>query len=508
MNKRNACRKYETHLADALSGSVPVQEMNLLHEHMADCESCQAALESMAADDAFWQKASSFLGKAKSLSTMVKSGEPNHGELTHSTISLRIDEDTRETNTDTDSTPLLDPATHPEMLGRIGAFDVSEIIGRGGMGIVYKGFDTELNRPVAIKVLAPHLAANGISRKRFDREAQAAAAVQHPNVVPIHSVNSTDANSVSPNRPYLVMTLVSGKSLQAHVEEKGPLPAKEVVRIAQQIAAGLAAAHKTGLVHRDIKPANILMENDVNRVMITDFGLARCANDAAVTQTGWLLGTPHYMSPEQVKGNEIDARSDLFSMGAVLYFLCTGREPFRGDQPFTVLQKIVNEEPNDAQSVNNEVPKTLSQIIRRLISKDIEQRFQSAAEVDEVLTCYLAHLQNPRLEPKPKISVAKAKSSSGRVLGLVGLATLLVGFLAVGWWQYIGLQNTAGTNAQPGSTSQNGNVTRSEFNEDSTESNLEWMQGLDSFEQWQSEAEQLDRDIEILEREFKYLDGN
>ena len=502
MNKRNACRKYETHLADALSGSVPVQEMNLLHQHMADCESCQAALESMAADDAFWQKASSFLGKAKSLSTMVKSGE-----LNHSTISLRIDEDTRETNTDTDSTPLLDPATHPEMLGRIGAFDVSEIIGRGGMGIVYKGFDTELNRPVAIKVLAPHLAANGISRKRFDREAQAAAAVQHPNVVPIHSVNSTAANSVSPNRPYLVMTLVSGKSLQAHVEEKGPLPAKEVVRIAQQIAAGLAAAHTIGLVHRDIKPANILMENDVNRVMITDFGLARCANDAAVTQTGWLLGTPHYMSPEQVKGNEIDARSDLFSMGAVLYFLCTGREPFRGDQPFTVLQKIVNEEPNDAQSVNNEVPKTLSQIIRRLISKDIEQRFQSAVEVDEVLTRYLAHLQNPRLEPKPKISVAKAKSSSGRVLGLVGLATLLIGLLAVGWWQYRGWQNTAGANAQ-GIASPNDNVTTSELNKNSTESNLEWMQNLDSFEQWHSEAEQLDQDIKTLEREFKYLNGN
>ena len=214
------------------------------------------------------------------------------------------------------------------------------------------------------------------------------------------------------------------------------------------------------------------------------------------------------MSPEQVKGNEIDARSDLFSMGAVLYFLCTGREPFRGDQPFTVLQKIVNEEPNDAQSVNNEVLKTLSQIIRRLISKDIEQRFQSAVEVDEVLTRYLAHLQNPRLEPKPKISVAKAKFSSGRVLGLIGLATLLIGLLAVGWWQYTGWQNTAGANAQPGIAFPNDDVTTSELNKNSTESNLEWMQNLDSFEQWHSEAEQLDRDIKILEREFKYLNGN
>ena len=128
MNKRNSCRQYETHLADVLSGSVPAEEMNLLQEHMADCESCQADLESMAADDAFWQKASSFLGKAKSLSTLAKSGQ-----LNHSTISLRIDEEVGELNTESDSNPLLDPATHPEMLGRIGAFDVSEIIGRGGM---------------------------------------------------------------------------------------------------------------------------------------------------------------------------------------------------------------------------------------------------------------------------------------------------------------------------------------------------------------------------------------
>ena len=430
MNQRKSCH-YESQLADALSGSIAIDQLTGLQEHMADCPACQANLESLAADDLFWKKASSILGDANSISTLSKSGA-----LKHSTISLKIDEEIMQLDNGPEAHELLDPAAHPEMLGRIGKFDVSEIIGRGGMGVVYKGFDTELNRPVAIKVLAPHLAASGIARRRFAREAQAAAAVQHPNVVPIHSVNATAADSVSPNKPYLVMTLVSGKSLQAHVEEKGPLPVKDVVRIAQQIAAGLAAAHQKGLVHRDIKPANILMENDVNRVMITDFGLARAANDVGVTQTGWLMGTPHYMSPEQVKGNEIDPRSDLFSMGGVLHFLCTGREPFRGDRPFAVMQKIVNEDPVDAQAVNNEVTRTLAQIIRGLVNKNVDQRFQSAAEVDDVLTQYLAHLQNPRVEPKPKIKLANQLPSKRLSQILIGLAALLVGAVFFAWWQF------------------------------------------------------------------------
>ena len=231
MNQRKSCH-YENQLANVLSGSVPADQLTGLQEHMEDCSTCQANLESLAADDLFWKKASSILSDTKSISDLSKSRS-----LKHSSISLMIDEEIAEPDSVNETFELLDPAAHPEMLGRIGNFDVSEIIGRGGMGVVYKGFDTELNRPVAIKVLAPHLAASGIARKRFAREAQAAAAVQHPNIVPIHSVNATAADSVSPNRPYLVMTLVSGKSLQTHVEERGPLPVKDVVRIAQQIAA-------------------------------------------------------------------------------------------------------------------------------------------------------------------------------------------------------------------------------------------------------------------------------
>ena len=240
--------------------------------------------------------------------------------------------------------------------------------GAAGWELSFKGFDAELNRPVAIKFLAPHLAASGVARQRFAREAQAAAAVVHPNVVPIHSVNS------SPVRPYIVMALVSGRSLQKHVEHHGPLPVKDVVRIGQQIAAGLAAAHEQGLVHRDIKPANILLEHDVSRVMITDFGLARAADDAALTQTGWLAGTPHYMSPEQAGGEEIDHRSDLFSLGSVMYFMATGREPFRAEKSLAVLQKIARA-MTLLQPVRSTAPfrRTLEQIIEKLLAKDVNQ---------------------------------------------------------------------------------------------------------------------------------------
>ena len=207
------------------------------------------------------------------------------------------------------------------------------------MGVVFKGFDRELNRSVAIKFLAPHLAHSGTARKRFEREARAAAAVVHPNVIPIHGVSSTN------NYPYIVMPLASGRSLQTHIDRQGPMELKDIVRVAIQIAAGLNAAHHHGLIHRDIKPANILIEKDVSRVMITDFGLARAADDVAMTQTCWLAGTPHYMSPEQAKGLAIDHRSDLFSLGSLIYFMATGREPFRAEKPVAVLHKICNDQP-------------------------------------------------------------------------------------------------------------------------------------------------------------------
>src|SRR5947209_8324345 len=190
----------------------------------------------------------------------------------------------------------LAPSDKPGALGRLGHYEILEVIGRGGMGIVLRAFDEKLHRVVAIKVMAAQLATNANARKRFTREARAAAAVTHDHLVTIHAVE--EGNGL----PYLVMQFVSGMSLQQRLDRSGPLELREIVRIGMQTAAGLAAAHAHGLIHRDIKPANILLENGVERVKITDFGLARAVADASLTQSGVVAGTPQYMSPEQARG--------------------------------------------------------------------------------------------------------------------------------------------------------------------------------------------------------------
>ena len=226
-----------------------------------------------------------------------------------------------------------------------------------------KAHDSELNRPIAIKLLAPHLAHVGAARERFAREGRAAAAVVHEHVVAIYNVESGGPV------PFLVMQYVPGRSLQARVTEDGPLGVEEILRIGIQAASGLAAAHRQGLVHRDVKPANILLENTVERAILTDFGLARAIDDASLTQTGILAGTPHYMSPEQAIGGPIDHRSDLFSLGAVLYFMATGHPPFRGASALAVLHRICEDDHRPAWQVNKDMPDELSDVIDRLLGE-------------------------------------------------------------------------------------------------------------------------------------------
>jgi hypothetical protein len=274
-------------------------------------------------------------------------------------------------------------------LGRLGHYEVLEIIGRGGMGIVPRAFDGKLHRVVAIKVMAAQLATNATARKRFTREAQAAAAVTHDHIVTIHAVE--EANGL----PYLVMQYVSGLSLQQRLDRSGPLELREIARIGMQTAAGLAAAHAHGLIHRDIKPANILLENGIERVKITDFGLARAVADASLTQSGVIAGTPHYMSPEQARGEVVDQRTDLFSLGSLLYAMCTGRPPFRADSSMAVLKRVCEEMPSAIRETNSEVADWLVAIVEKLLAKAPADRFQSAAEVAELLKDHLARLQRP-----------------------------------------------------------------------------------------------------------------
>lgn len=325
----------------------------------------------------------------------------------------------------------LQPCDVPGRLGKLGPYEVIELIGRGGMGVVFRAHDPKLNRVVAVKVLAPEFAANPTARKRFLREARAAAAVSHTHVVTIHAVEDDDIT------PYLVMEFVDGQTLQDKIKRDGTLQLQEILRIGSQIAAGLAAAHGQGLVHRDVKPGNILLENGVERVKITDFGLARAVDDVGITRTGEVAGTPEYMSPEQAQGLAVEHRSDLFSLGSVLYAMCTGRSPFRADTTVAVLRRVCDDAPRPICEVNPEVPEELIAIIDRLLAKNPGERFQTAEEVADLLGQHLAYLQHPTNRPpagpvdatpdlsakdRPGHTLAPSRRRTWSVVGLVLVA--------------------------------------------------------------------------------------
>ncbi len=372
-------------------------EEQMLTEHLDKCSDCRDELESRAAEQAEWLEASKLLGGASLLSSAAI-GNRRCGTVRSPQVDLVLQQ--------------LAPTDDPSSLGRIGGYEVTGVVGAGGMGVVLKAHDRSLDRIVAIKVMAPHLASSGSARKRFAREAKAAAAILHPNVIAIHSVASDDAN------PYLVMPFVRGASLQKRIDAQGPLPLKDTLRIGAQIAAGLAAAHEQGLVHRDIKPANILLEEGVERVTITDFGLARAVDDASMTCSGVIAGTPQYMSPEQARGEPIDARSDLFSIGSVLYAMCTGRSPFRAETTYGVLHRIANDKPTSVCEVNTDVPDWLGHVIDRLMAKRPDDRFESAAQVAELLEGCLAHVQQPAAIALPEAVNALASKKKHVALPL------------------------------------------------------------------------------------------
>jgi PAS domain S-box-containing protein len=288
-----------------------------------------------------------------------------------------------------DDLHFLSPSSHPDSLGRIGHYEALQILGKGGFGTVLRAFDEVLQREVALKVLAPTLAGSSSARKRFLREARSSAQVRHENVVQVHAVEEQPL-------PYLVMEFIPGETLQQRLDRAGPLEASQIVGFGRQIAEGLAAAHATGLIHRDIKPGNILLEaGKQDRVKITDFGLARAADDASLTQGGALAGTPMYMAPEQAEGETLDHRADLFSLGSVLYVMATGRPPFRAATTVGVLKRVVNDEPRPIRDVVPEIPQWLCEIIARLHSKKPEDRFATAREVAELLERCLAQMQRP-----------------------------------------------------------------------------------------------------------------
>jgi len=275
--------------------------------------------------------------------------------------------------------PFLAPPEGPEEMGRLGNYLIRRVLGTGAMGILFEAQDLRLKRLVALKVMKPALAAQADFHRRFLREAQLAAAIDHEHIVTIYQVGEDRGI------PYLAMKLLQGQSLEARLGRSGGrLPLPEVLRIGREIAEGLSAAHDKGLIHRDIKPANIWLEEDRKRVKIIDFGLARGKDaDAQFTQAGAVIGTPSYMAPEQANGTEVDGRCDLFSLGSVLYRVSTGRLPFDGKDTLTVLTALATKTPPPPNKLVPALPQAFSNLVMDLLAKDREERPQSAREVVE-----------------------------------------------------------------------------------------------------------------------------
>ena len=401
-----------------LSDNDASDEFRVAANHLESCPICQSQLTTLAGSPDTWKEAQLLLG-----GDYQPRWEPDLSQSLVSTPDSTLDRSSIENHV----LKLLGSPNHPEMLGRLGRYDIEKVIGSGGMGIVLKAHDSELNRPIAIKLLAPHLSHVGAARERFAREGRAAAAVVHEHVVAIYNVEADGT------LPFLIMQYVPGRSLQARVDEDGPLGVEEILRIGLQAAAGLAAAHAQGLVHRDVKPSNILLEDTVERAVLTDFGLARAMDDASLTQTGILAGTPHYMSPEQATGSDIDARSDLFSLGAVLYFMATGHPPFRATGALAVLHRICQEKHRPVWQWNKDVPDELSDVIDRLLEKKPGRRFAGADEVRQRLSSLLSHVQQHGLSRRPFANWRRTKRGRRAVLAAVLLATAAAAGAAV-WW--------------------------------------------------------------------------
>ncbi len=336
-------------------------------------------------------------------------------------------------------TAILAPPRQPGELGRLGPYRVLKVLGAGGMGVVYQAEDPDLRRLVALKAMLPMLAASGSARQRFLREARSAAAISHDNIVHIYQVGEDRGV------PFLAMQFLHGESLDDRLKRTPRLPAAEILRVGREAATGLAAAHKAGLIHRDVKPANLWLEAETGRVKILDFGLARGgADDVHLTQTGAIMGTPSYMAPEQAGGKSVDARADLFSLGCVLYRLCTGELPFKGADSISVLVAVSTHHPPPPRRLNPRLPAGLSELVMKLLAKKPEDRPASARAVIEALraleadpTLVAAPAPRPAKAARPRAKPPAAPAARRLIVApLIGAALALAVVAAGGYFAW------------------------------------------------------------------------
>lgn len=435
-NPARACPPTEE-LRQLLGTALPGEQQQGLTVHLDHCTNCQAKLEELATEGTNLSSVVEHLNEAEPVATsaywpalkavntavsqtVVPQSPSSTPNSTPAPTPRRSVHDSQLT--------FLDPASDPSYLGRLAHFDIMRVLGRGGMGVVLEAFDSKLQRNVAIKVLDPEYSEDEIGKQRFCREARAAASVTHENVVAVHQVERSGDHGIA----FLVMQLIAGENLEQRLAREKKLPTNEVVRIGMEAARGLAAAHSHGLIHRDIKPGNILLEPPNDRVKLTDFGLARIAEDVKLTRTGFVSGTPLYMAPEQALGGDADPRSDLFSLGAIMYEMATGQTPFTGSSALAILKQITEAKHRPAREVNPAVPEWLSETIDELLAKKPGDRYQTASDLAEVLEYHWAHLRTSSDE-LPGVCQVEMRQRAFRTrltIATVGALLLLVGLLS------------------------------------------------------------------------------
>ena len=423
-------------------------EVERLAGHLETCHRCGETIETLLASD---RNAAALRG------AKVEADAPSVQRLRRRLANLRpapasqdttTGENTRGAAPSSASAPFeatkdksvsLAPPQLPDEIGRLGGYRILKELGRGGMGVVYQAEDPKLKRLVALKAMLPGLAADDAARQRFLREAQATAAVHHDHVVTIHAVD--EDNGV----PFLAMEFLQGMPMDQWLKGGRKPTVAQVLRLGREIAEGLAAAHERGLIHRDVKPGNIWLDSShKGRVKILDFGLARSGReDVHLTRTGAIVGTPAYMAPEQARGEKVDARGDLFSLGCVLYRLCTGAMPFAGDNTMALLMALALDTPKPVRELNPDVPPELADLVTRLLEKEPAKRPQSAREVIQALqavgrtsgasTATVSAVIPPAPAPAPaETAPTPAKSApGGRKRRPWIVAAVAAGFLAM-----------------------------------------------------------------------------
>lgn len=275
-------------------------------------------------------------------------------------------------------TPAFDPPKKEGEIGILGKYRILKELGKGGMGGIYLGYEERLRRRVAVKVMLPKYAENEIARKRFNQEALAAAQLKHENIVTVYDADEWKGI------PYIAMEYLQGASLDEFLKKTSVTGVSQALRVGKEVCAALSIAHKAGVAHRDIKPSNIWLEAPLGKAKILDFGLVKSLNpleEARLTTSGAIIGSPAYMSPEQARGAKIDHRTDIFSVGAVLYRMCTGQLPFQGDNLMDLLMALGSKDPRPVQELNPKVPTDLAELIHKMLSKKPDDRPQSADEI-------------------------------------------------------------------------------------------------------------------------------